>query len=385
MRTFFILLTLLQLGLLSDLSAAQKKQSDEVDHVALAALLMKDGHYTRAAESLNEADTERADFDFAMYHTLRGLVFTKQQLFKVANDAFYEAIKSGQDDPSIYLYIAQNDFKLRDYQGVIDALEKAGTLATERPQLLALKAESYWRLGEKEKALETLSLVNSKFPDFYGAYKQRFNYYIALELYQSALEDATVYLGHEVPNVKTYLSFVGALRKSGATKKATLLAEKGNLLFRESAEMTVMLAHLYLDQEMADAAAALFDEASIEDEKYTKEAAEMLRRARKFTLSLYKNAQLTDTKEKYKQRIAIYLEFGEYERVVATASALERAGLLEDENIRYALAYAYYMVSDFEDSEKALRLLTRPDLFEKATELRKNMERCQDNRWECEL
>jgi len=146
-----------------------------------------------------------------------------------------------------------------------------------------------------------------------------------------------------------------------------------------------MLAHLYLDRQMPEAAANLFDEASIEDGKYTKEAAEMLRRARQFTLALYKNAQLTDTKEKYKQRVAIYLEFGEYERVVATDSALERSGLLEDENIRYALAYSYYMTGNFDKSEAQLKELSRPDLFEKATELRKSMEKCQNNSWECEL
>ena len=381
MKIFFILLTLLQLSLF----AADKKSSDDVDHVALAALLMKDGHYARAAETLNEADTTQKEFDFVMFYTLKGLIFTKQQLFKVANEEFYKAIEAGQTDRSIYLYIAQNNFKLHDYQGTIDALEKAGELSTAKPQLMALKAESYWKLEQKEQALETLALVNKKFPEYYAVYKQRFNYFIEMELYQSALEDAQVYLVHEKPNAKTYLSFVGALRKSGAIKKATKLAEKGNLLFPESADMTVMLAHLYLDQDMIHAAANLFEEASIEDPKYTKEASEMLRRAHEFTLALYKNAQLIDTKEKYKQRIAIYLEFGEYERVVATASALERAGLLEDENIRYALAYAYYMVGDFEESEKELRELTRPDLFEKATELRKNMEKCQNNQWECTL
>jgi len=150
------------------------------------------------------------------------------------------------------------------------------------------------------------------------------------------------------------LSFIGALRTSGATQKATALAERGNLQFLENADMTVMLAHLYLDKEMIHAAANLFDQASIEDAKYTKEASEMLRRAREFTLALYKNAQLNDTKEKYKQRIAIYLEFGAFERVVATDSGLERSGLLEDENIRYALAYAYYMTSDFDKSEAQL-------------------------------
>jgi negative regulator of genetic competence, sporulation and motility len=136
---------------------------------------------------------------------------------------------------------------------------------------------------------------------------------------------------------------------------------------------------------MVQAAADLFDQASIEDPKYTKEAAEMLRRAKEFTLALYKNAELTDMQEKYKQRVAIYLEFGEFERVVATHSALERSGLLDDENIRYALAYSYYMSSNFKASEAQLKELTRPDLFEKATELRKNIEKCQNNSWECEL
>ncbi|MCJ7765486.1 MAG: hypothetical protein MUP09_06045, partial [Thiovulaceae bacterium] len=198
-------------------------------------------------------------------------------------------------------------------------------------------------------------------------------------------QDANVYLANAEPNAKTYLTFIGALRKSGATVKATLLAEEANMKFLESAEITVMLAHLYLDRDMIQAAANLFEEASIEDPKYTKEAAEMLRRAKEFTLALYKNAELTDTQEKYKQRIAIYLEFGEYERVVATHSALERSGLLEDENIRYALAYAYYMTSNFEACEAQLKELTRPDLFQKATELRKNIEKCQKNSWECEL
>lgn len=381
MKLFFILLTALQLTV----TAAEKSKSEEVDHVALAALLMKDGHYARAAETLNEADTTQKDFDFVLYYTIKGLVFTKQQLYKSANEQFYKAIESGQTEPTIYLYIAQNNFKLLDYQGTIDALQKAGGIAEAKPQLLALRAECHWRLGQRPEALETIAATIMKFPDYYAVYKQRFNYYVELELYQSALEDAEIYLANEKPNAKTYLSFIGALRKSGATQKATELAERGNLQFLDSAEMTVMLAHLYLDREMIHAAANLFDQASIEDAKYTKEAAEMLRRAREFTLALYKNTQLLDTKEKYKQRIAIYLEFGEYERVVAAHSAIERSGLLEDENIRYALAYAYYMTADFAACEAQLKELTRPDLFAKATELRKNMEKCQNNAWECEL
>jgi len=380
MKLLLILLTALQLTLF-----AAETASDDIDHVALAALLMKDGHYARAAETLQNADTTAEDFDFVRYYTLQGLIFTKQQLYTAANEKFYKAIESGQTDPSIYLYIAQNHFKLKEYQETIDALDKAGDLGTSKPQLMALRAECHWKLGQHADALASLEQLIKRFSDYYAAYKQRFYYFVELELYQSALEDAEIYLAHEKPNAKTSLSLIGALRKSGATEKATLLAEKANLQFVDNAEITVMLAHLYLDQENVQAAADLFDEASIEDQKYTKEAAEMLRRAREFTTALYKNTQIDDMQEKYKQRIAIFLEFGDYERVVVSRPALVRSGLIEDENIRYALAYAYYMTGEYDASENELKQLTRPDLFEKATELRKNMEKCQNNPWECQL
>ncbi|MGB3961886.1 MAG: hypothetical protein WBK95_06590, partial [Sulfurimonas sp.] len=104
-----------------------------------------------------------------------------------------------------------------------------------------------------------------------------------------------------------------------------------------------------------------------------------------FSTALYKNSQLLETKEKLKQRIAIYLEFEDYERVIASQKALYRSGLIEDENIRYALAYAYYKAGDFDSSEKELKQLSKADLFQKATEIRKNMQKCIDNHWECEL
>ena len=199
------------------------------------------------------------------------------------------------------------------------------------------------------------------------------------------MEDAQVYLVNAKPTDKTVISFISALRNSGDTDKAIELAEQANLRFISSADITVILAHLYIDKEMIQAAADLFDEASIEDDKYTKEAAEMMRRAHEFTLALYKNSQMLEAKEKLKQRVAIFIEFGAYERILASSQALYRSELIEDESIRYALAYSYYMVGKYEECEAELKFLTRPDLFNKATELRKNMQKCKDNHWECTL
>jgi len=136
---------------------------------------------------------------------------------------------------------------------------------------------------------------------------------------------------------------------------------------------------------MIESAATLFDEASLQDNKYIKDSSEMFRRAKDFVQAIYKNSQILDTKEKYKQKVAIYLEFSQYERVIATESALIRNDLLKDENLVYALAFSYYKVGEFDQSEKYLKKITQNNLFSKSIELRKNMDKCKNNHWECSL
>ena len=381
MKYIFILLITLSLTL----SASDKKKSaDEIDYIALAALLLKDGNYQRADEALTQVNLEDKELDFSRFYTLKGLVLTKKSLYKEANLNFDKALKAGQEDLTIYLYIAQNSYKLKEYQHCIDALDTAKSISDTKPKLLALKAECFWQLAKHNESLQLLRYALTKFPTHYAFYKQRFYYLVSLNLYQSALDDATVYLQKAELNEKTTIAFIVALRKAKEIDRAISIAEIANMQYEKSAPITVLLAHLYLDKEQVQSAARLFDEASIEDRKYTKESAELFRRAKEYTLSLYKNSQMLDAKEKYKQKVAIYLEFGDYERVIATHDALERSGLLENEDMRYALAYAYYMVGDYPTCEAELKHLQRGDLFQKALELRKNMQKCQNNHWECE-
>jgi tetratricopeptide (TPR) repeat protein len=371
-----ILLTMLAVGLYA--------KKNEVDFVALAALLLKDGYYDRANETLNQVDVNQSGVDLIRFYTLKGLVLAQKKFYAESNDNFRLSLKNGQEDKSVYLYMAQNSYQLHKYEETIESINNAGELINTRPKIFGLKADAFWKLKAHDEALKTLSAALHVFPQEWSFYKQRFYYFIELELYQSALQDAGVYMKHAEPNVKTSLTFINALRKSAQTDRAIELCEAANLQFIESAEITVLLAHLYLDKGMIQAAADLFDEASIEDGAYTKEAAEMMRRAGEYTLALFKNSQMLEMQEKYKQRIAIFLEFGDFERIVAMKDEIYRSGLIESEDIRYALAYAYYMIMDYGRCENELKMLSRPDLFSKATELRKNMEKCQVNFWECQ-
>ena len=362
-----------------------KKKTDEIDHVAIAALLLRDGHIQKAADALSSVNVEDENIDFVRFYTLKGLVALKQGLYQESNNYFLESIKAGQEDKNIFLYMAQNSFKLEKYKESLGYLDAAAELATLKPSLFSLRAELFWRLEQKEKSFEVLEDGMQKFNHEYTLLKQRFFYSMSLGLYQSALDDAHLYLNHEKLDEQSALVFISAFKKANQLDDAIALAEELLLQFEKSAKLTALLAYLYIDKEMLQSAADLFDKASIKDDIYTKESAELYRRAKNFVLSLYKNSQLLDTKEKLKQRLAIYLEYGAYEKVVVSHNALKRSGLIEDENIRYALAYSYYMVGDFDACEKELRQLSSSELFKKATELRKNIQKCKTDGWECEL
>ena len=380
-----LLTLLLLLFLNAALYAGDAKKDEDIDYVALATILIKDGHYSRANEALSHIDVKSEDTDLAQYYTLEGIVKMKLRLYKESNENFYKAIKNGQKEKSIYLYIAQNYFKLKEYDKVIEALNEVPELVKKKPTLMALKAEAYYRLKKYNDALNELAELLKLHPKYYDAYRQRFVYFMSLKLYQSALDDANVYLKHAKANEKVTISFIYALREAKELKKAILLAEDAHLKYPKNATITVLLANLYIDKDMLKSAADLFNDASMIDYKYTKDAAEMYRRAKDFVEALYKNSQIVDPKEKYRQRIAIYLEFGAYEKIAAMKDALERNGLLKDQNILYALAYAYYKNGEYDLAEKYLKKITRSDLYKKSIELRKNMAKCKNNHWECSL
>jgi hypothetical protein len=64
-------------------------------------------------------------------------------------------------------------------------------------------------------------------------------------------------------------------------------------------------------------------------------------------------------------------------------AALYRVGRLGDEDLRYALAYAHFQGGDYARAEGHLTALKRPELFRKATELRRLMAECATDRWSC--
>ena len=135
------------------LSSVHAQKKSEVDHISLAALLIKDAHYDRALKSLKEVDLANKETDFKRFYTLRALAYMYTNDFKEAVDDFKAAQKAGLGDSIINIYLAQSYFKLEAYTLAIASFEKAPKLLLAKPQYLAIHAECHWKLKNKELSI----------------------------------------------------------------------------------------------------------------------------------------------------------------------------------------------------------------------------------------
>ncbi|HBR98105.1 MAG TPA: hypothetical protein DD979_12115 [Gammaproteobacteria bacterium] len=369
--------------MLAALYATTPFAEEEADYLGLAALMIKDGQYLRAGESLEKVDTSVKKFDWQRYHTLRGLVYQEQELHQQTIDAFTAAQAAGQEDPIINVYLAKAWFALDELENAKAALDNTGELQQTLPAIwnlrigIALKDEDY------PSAWTVLDQTIALFPQEKAFQRQRFFLAMQLQLFKEAAALGRAYLQQDNVDKADYIAIANALTRSGEAEAALEFLEQARALFPDKHEVYLALGHAYLALDQVHTAAAMLEAGARIKPAMYKDAAELYRRANNIERALYLNARVSDQAEKLKQRLAIFLEGLHYEQIVAMHDELLRVKLMDDENIRYALAYSHYKTGDFEEAETLLQTLTNPSLFRKSAELRKSMASCNDLRWLC--
>ncbi|MFT7879320.1 MAG: hypothetical protein ABXS91_02910 [Sulfurimonas sp.] len=408
----------------------QAKESEDktINHMEIATIMYYDGKYDKALEALQRAKESHTEIEWDKYHNMRGLIFLKNENYRSSIDAFKKAIlatrkkvytppvedtpqreylfklfsdnekvkkpvvKKPVFDPEklrkeqieeIHLYLSQAYYKAEQYLDAVHALDAAGEKGRARASLFTLRAECYWKADQKGSAIDALSRGSKLFPEDATLLKQKFYYFAELKLYQASIEAAKAYMKRVPANAQEYISLAQMLQSGGESEQAIQILEEAKLKFPSSAKVHILLGHYYNQKEMPHITAGLFEEGSFYDATYLKEAAEMYRRNGALAHALYLNSMMKDREEKTKQKVAIYIGKGEFEKIIGLKDALDRYGLLENDTMRYALAYAYYMVKEYEQAEAHLKKIEDDELFSKATVIRKNIEKCRNNSLEC--
>ena len=378
----YIVLILLTLILGAGPVAAGENE-DEVDFLALASLMLRDGNIDRAIIALDQYDTSAEETDMVRYYTLRGMAHLRRNELEPARDAFLQAVDSGEAEALVFVYLAQVNYQLEDYRSAIEALDRAGAVVERVPSVYHMKAQAYWLLEEPVMALATLDQAAQVFPEDLSFIRRKVFYLVDLGFFKEAVVQGKRYLAESEGSVEDYVALGNALRASGELNEAARFLEEAQLLFPNSPEVKKVLAHVYIEREEMSAAADLLYKAALLDPELLSEAAELYRRSGQTFRALTLNTQLVDQPEKYRQRLAIYLQLENFEQAAAMEIPLRRVGLMEDEDLRYAVAYALFKTGDFDGAERHLAALSRPDLFRKAAELRSAIQDCAEDSWKC--
>ncbi|MFZ1713325.1 MAG: CDC27 family protein, partial [Nitrosomonas sp.] len=302
---------------------------------------------------------------------------------EAAKDSLQQAVKQGQQDPAIFIYLAQIHFDLKDYRRAIDAIGKAGNRVNQDAALISLKAESYWHLKQTDAAIHALNDGQKAFPADMRFLKRKVFYFVELGLYQEAIRLGREYLQRSKASAADYVAFGNALRLSREYQEALNILEIARLQFPHDEMVAKLLAHTYLDQGKLNSAAFILEQAALLNPALQAEAAEIYRRAGRFHKALTLNESIADQKVKLKQRLSILLALRQFEHAANMESSLYRTGLLEDQDVRYALAYALFSNRRFPEANKHLDHLKNAELFRKGTELRRLMEICKTEPWQC--
>lgn len=349
------------------------QEGESADQLALAALLIRDRYYERAGAVLAEVDSASEGFDRGRYHTLRGLVALAKGRHAEARDSLQISCQGEAATPVVWTYLAQAHFGLREHREALRALERAGASAG-MAEALRMRAHCHWELGEQGSALATLALAEKRHPRDPSFPRQRTLYLLELGLNQAAASAGEEFLRRAGQTREAYLALGEALRRARQPDSAARVLEEARLRFAADERLLLALAHSHLDAGRPRSAAVVLEEAARAQPRLLSEAAELYRRGGDLRRALYLNTQIRDQQAKARQRLGLLVQLGASAQACALAPRLSRLGVLEDEEARYALAYAHFRAGDFEDAVEQLRGITRSDLFSAATDLRKAIE-----------
>ncbi len=364
-------------------SPAAGSSEEEIDPIAVAAVLIQDKHFERAKDLLAGVDVKTVKTDLDRFYLLFGLALLELDDHRGAKEKLGLSIKAGQKDPIVHLFYAQALFALEEYGEVDAAMKKAGKAADRLPGAFLLHGQSLWRVGEKHRAYHVFSKGIALHPDDQALRKNRVLLLVDLGLYQEAVRQGTSFLEASQSDVKEYVALSQALLAGKQHTEAIYLLETARLRHPEEPVLIIQLARVYLDAGHPLIAARLFEHASRQDEKLVLDAAELYRRAGRLSEAERLNAKVADQKAKIRQRLGLLIELHRFEEAAALAPRLLRLGLLEEDAVAYGLAYAYFMTGRFSAAERQLKRISDAALFEKAIQLRRVMGTCSASGWQC--
>jgi len=378
----FLIAVLLATVWAPDAALAAKKK--KVDPLELARVLLRDNHPDRALNVLSEvSDAEGEDIDRGEAMRLRGLAEHGVGRYADAAKSFTAAIALGKIDPRTWLALADAHFLAGDSGACLEVLGRAPPAVWSEPRASRLEALSHYKLGARTLAFDAVDRGLLRFGRDPELERVQVRVLLELGLFHQVVAVATTLLEQPGAQPKDSLALAGALASRREIGRAIELLEAAALRFPDDREVREGLAKAYFGKGSMRTAAGILGPLALEHPESALVAAELYRRSGQGARALQLNGLVPNPVEKARQRLNLLVEQERYVQAVALDARLSRLGLLEDQQLAYALAYAHFVAGDRPRLEALLSQITDVDLFSRGTAIRRALETCDQDVWQC--
>ena len=366
------------------------------DVISIAAVLIQDGNYEKALGLLDTISPAEKQKDEARYYFLRGVAALRSAKFDLAQLSFVRAIevrRSADDERNesvdkrakelekIHGYLALSLWALDDCEAALAASEEAGTPESQSAKLFVLRGDCLARSNKASAAFEALRKGQVIHSGNRELLEKELYLLVSLGLYEELKARSENWMSDVTRDEGIRL--LAKLNEAEAHPQLVYFGEQLRLRFPRTQKISLFLAQSYRKKGQPLAAARVMEELSIHDASYALDAAELYRRAGWGKVAQIVSAKSDNQAGKIRQHFGMLLEDARFDEAAALTSRLRKTKLLDDDSIRYALAYAQYETGLLDEARVMLRDIQDEKIFRQAAELRQLIDACEAKGWLC--
>lgn len=364
--------------------AALDARYDDYDGFELVQALIDDGKLDLAQKELD--GMTREEKRHASFSYLSGVVQFKRNKYSESEKYLIQA-EFALDTPesvSRDLFLARSQYFLERYEKCATSFKNGIKSPLLNDDDVVYRAKCEQKTPSLDRAWKVLAQALIARPSL-TILQATNEFLLAQGLTNVATQISLDWLARYSKQISDFITIAELFNTQKQPAGRLAVLEMGRVKYPLDIDLNLHLNQIYYEKGMLLAVEEGFSRAALVDGKYAYHAAEINRQAGRYERSQFFNASIPDEKERLKQKLAIYVDKGQFALIASMEPALQRSSLINDDEVRYALAYSLVRSGQYKRPLEYLAKITNKDLLEKTVVLRNALTECQQKNTSCNL
>jgi tetratricopeptide (TPR) repeat protein len=359
-------------------------QSQELDRLEVAQLLIQDKNFDRASKLLVDARALLDEDEIGRWELLSGLVELRKGKHDEALRHFQkvedEEWKSQKD-----VYLLECYMLLGKIPEMIEAIAQVSDNEGSPASIFQLKAQAFHTAQDPVGLFQLLDTMSNFHPE--NASRLKIHYFLEMGLHLSATEHMREYLSlfakTSPESEKISAQFANAFWARGDQIRAIDILELASIQWPLSSEIKILLSRLYRESGRDFVAKDLAVSATYLDSVHLEEAIAIHKRGGWHAQAENLSVLVSDPRKKLRHRLELLVGQREFGKVRSLHSSLALHSMYDDDEVLYASGYSFILSGEYERSIRLLRRIKDQALLSKSVKLIELARNCKEKPWIC--